>query len=377
MINILIAGYHGFGNCGDEATLQAMTVNIRDMASDVRITALSYKPELTKTEYNIESVQRFNALQVLNAIRHSDIILSGGGTLLQDGTSTRSLLYYLSIIRIAKLFRKRVMLYANGIGPVNGRFNRKLIKLVVNKADIITLREHMSQKDLKEIGVSKPDIFVTADPAFTLKAVSDEAASRFLELEGVPRDKDIVGVSVRSWTKAKGGESYIKELAAVCDRLVKDGKTVLLIPMQFPRDVDISLRLMGQMSERAYILDKEYTPAEILGIIGQVKVMLSMRLHTLIFAAVKRVPMVGIVYDPKVEYYLKLLNMPVGGDVRREVIDRDKISAKINGVFNDFDKYRRKLDSKVKVLENKARENDRFLEKQLDIIRKKKKRKEK
>lgn len=377
MINILIAGYHGFGNCGDEATLQAMTFNIRDMASDVKITALSYKPELTKTEYNIESVQRFNALQVFNAIRRSDIILSGGGTLLQDGTSTRSLLYYLSIIKIAKLFRKRVMLYANGIGPVNGRLNRKLIKLVVNKVDIITLREQMSKKDLREIGVDKPDIFVTADPAFTLKPVSDEVALRFLEMEGIPCDKDIIGVSVRNWTKAKGGEGYIKELAGVCDRLAKDGKTILLIPMQFPRDVDISLRLMGQMSERAYILDREYTPAEILGIIGQVKIMLSMRLHTLIFAAVKRVPMVGIVYDPKVEYYLKLLNMPIGGDVRREIIDKDKIYNKINDIFHDFDKYKKKLDSKVKILENKAHENDRFLEKQLNIIREKKKRKEK
>ena len=119
MINILIAGYHGYGNCGDEATLQAMTVNIKAMAEDVKITALSFKPELTKTEYNIESVQRFNVLQVFNAIRRSDIILSGGGTLLQDDTSTRSLLYYLSIIKVAKMLHKRVMLYDNGIGPVD------------------------------------------------------------------------------------------------------------------------------------------------------------------------------------------------------------------------------------------------------------------
>ena len=75
MIRVLIAGYHGFGNCGDEAILQAMTANIRAMAKDVEITALSYNPEFTKTEYGINSVQRFNMLQVLSAIKHSDICL--------------------------------------------------------------------------------------------------------------------------------------------------------------------------------------------------------------------------------------------------------------------------------------------------------------
>ena len=163
MIRVLIAGYHGFGNCGDEAILQAMTANIRAMAKDVEITALSYNPEFTKTEYGINSVQRFNMLQVLSAIKHSDIVLSGGGTLLQNGKSTRSLMYYLTIIKIAKFFRKRVMLYANGIGPVSGKLNRRLVKMVVNTVDVITLREKLSEADLKSIGVTKPNIMVTAD----------------------------------------------------------------------------------------------------------------------------------------------------------------------------------------------------------------------
>ena len=204
MINILIAGYHGYGNCGDEATLQAMTVNIKAMAKDVKITALSFKPELTKTEYNIESVQRFNVLQVFNAIRRSDIILSGGGTLLQDDTSTRSLLYYLSIIKVAKMLHKRVMLYANGIGPVHGKINRKLIKYVVNNVDFITLRESMSAKDLEELGVKKPETRITADPAFTLKSADDKRISEIFAEENIPLDKDIIGVSVRNWNWRRG-----------------------------------------------------------------------------------------------------------------------------------------------------------------------------
>ncbi len=370
MINILIAGYHGYGNCGDEATLQAMTVNIRAMAEDVRITALSYKPELTKTEYNIESVQRFNALQVFKAIRRSDIILSGGGTLLQDDTSTRSLLYYLSIIKAAKIMRKRVMLYANGIGPVHGKINRKLIKYVVNSVDFITLRESMSAKDLEDLGVKKPEVHITADPAFTLKAADDKRISEIFDNEKIPLDKEIIGVSVRNWN-GFGGEGYIEKIAGVCDKLAREGKTILLIPMQFPKDVPISKRLMGIMTEKSYILKNKYAPAEILGIIGKVHVMLSMRLHTLIFAGIKRVPMVGVIYASKVEYYLKVLDMPAGGDIRTEEIDEKRLYNRIFNILENYENYVSRLNKKVEVLEGKAHENDVFLDRQLELIRKK------
>lgn len=369
MINLLIAGYHGFGNCGDDATLQAMTVNIRNMASDVNITALSYQPELTKTEYSIESVQRFKILQVLRAIKKSDIVLCGGGTLLQNITSTRSLLYYLAIIKAAEILGKKVMLYANGIGPVSGKTNRKLIKNVVNGVDIITLREEMSARELESIGVTKPEIFVTADPAFTLEPISENRATEFLKAESVPLDKDIIGVSVRSWANSFSGEDYVKSVAETCDKFVREGKVVLLIPMQFPKDVDISMKVMAQMSERAYILSREYSPSEILGIIGRVKVLLSMRLHTLIFAAVRRIPMAGIIYDPKIQYYLSLLEMPCGGDIRTEKLSSDRLYNTLNDIFNNYENYKKRLNSSVTVLEKSAKRNDKLLKKQLDAIR--------
>lgn len=375
MINLLIAGYHGFGNCGDEATLLAITTNIRKMASDVNITALSYSPEFTKTEYNINSVQRFNILQVLSAIKRSDIILSGGGTLLQDGTSTRSLMYYLSIIKTAKIFHKKVMLYANGIGPVNGSFNRKMIKAVVNNVDIITLRERLSENDLRKIGVTKPNIYVTADPAFTLESIDSNKAKDLLILEDIPVNKDIIGISVRNWAKAKEGcDSYINEIAVTCDNLARNGKTILIIPMQFPKDVDISIKLMKRMEEKAYMLKNSYTPSQLLGIIGRTKIMLSMRLHTLIFAAVNKVPMVGIIYDPKVEYYLEALNMPSGGDVRTERLNNKNITNQIYDILENEEKYISILENRVSKLINKANQNDMLLSEQLDIIRNKKRR---
>lgn len=377
MINLLIAGYHGYKNCGDEATLLAMTTNIREIADDVNITAISCNPEKTKTEYNINSVQRFNAFELLKAIIKSDIILSGGGTLIQNGTSTRSLMYYLGIIKVGKFFRKRVMLYANGIGPVTGGFNRFLVKLVVNSVDLITLREKFSEQDLRLIGVNKPHIYVTADAAFTVKSIDGSEAEKILEKEGVPLDKEIIGVSVRAWSKAKDGEKYIKEIAKACDNMARQGKTILLIPMQLPRDTEISKKLIGMMKERAYIIEGEYSPAETVGIIGRCDLILGMRLHALLFAAIKRVPMLGIVYDPKVEYYLDVLKMPSAGDIRCDNLDEKRLTARMEGLFYDLEKYRGILDRQVSQLVEKAKENDSLLSGQLDIIRENKKRRNK
>ncbi len=372
MINLLIAGYHGYGNCGDEAILQAMTTNIRNMAKDVNITALSYRPDFTKTEYGISSVQRFNIPQVIYAIRSSDIILSGGGTLLQNGTSTRSLLYYLSIIKAAKIFKKRVMLYANGIGPVTGRINRRLVKSVINTVDVITLREKLSEQDLRNIGVTNPNVTVTADPAFKLGSIDREEAEGLLESEGIPRDRQRVGISVRAWSKAQYGDDYVVKIAKVCDDIVKSGKDVVLLPMEFPKDIEISKRVCRSMKEKGYMLEKRYTPGQILGIVGCFDLMISMRLHSLIFAAVQNVPMVGIIYDPKIEYYLKELDMPEGGDVRSERLDSNKIYSQVCDIFDNMEKYKACLKAKADTMIKKADENDRLLSAQLSIIRNKK-----
>ncbi|MBS5794109.1 MAG: polysaccharide pyruvyl transferase CsaB [Clostridiales bacterium] len=369
MINLLIAGYHGYGNCGDEATLMAMTTNIKEMAPDVNITAISHIPELTKTEYNINSIQRFNAIEVMRAIVKSDIILSGGGTLIQNGTSTRSLLYYLSIIKIAKLFKKKVMLYSNGIGPVNGKLNRRLVKMVVDNVDLITLREEFSKTDLLDMGVKKPKIYVTADAAFTLRSVSDEKARNFLIKEKIPLDKDIIGVSVRNWSKAKYGDKYIKEIANACDNMVKQGKTILFIPMEQPKDIEVSKRVMYEMKQDSYILQELYKPDEILGIIGQMKLILGMRLHTLLFSASKKVPMIGLIYDPKIEYYLNVLNMPNGGDIRTGDIDAKRLTAQMEGMFMGLERYEDILDEKIDILLDKARQNEILLCRELEQIR--------
>lgn len=377
MVTILIAGYHGFGNCGDEAILRAMVTSFKKIADDIDIIALSNDPSFTEKEYNIEAVQRFNMKEVMSAVKKCDILVLGGGTLLQDGTSTRSLVYYLSIIKAAQLHGKRVMLYANGIGPVDRRTNRRLMRSVLKKVDCITLREKLSCSDLSNIGVKNSNTVVTADPAFRLEGTDTEAAEQLLHTAGVAEQgKKRIGVSVRAWNKARYGDDYCGKIAKACDIMSRKGYEIIFIPMQYPSDISISDKIADMMQEESHVLRAKYTPEEILGIVGRCDVMLSMRLHALIFAAVMNVPMAGIIYDPKIEYYLKELEMPSCGDVRSDMIDSGRIVSVIKDIVENERDYKETLSERSAVMTDKAEENDRLLAVQLDIIRKKKEKRE-
>ena len=214
-----MSGYYGFNNTGDEAIMLSMHKNIQEMGENYHITVLSNKPKETKEKYGIEAVYRFGFMDVFRAIHRCDVLLSGGGSLLQDSTSTRSLMYYLSITAAAKLMRKKVMLYANGIGPVSGKRNRRLVKQVVNKADLITLREENSYEELLSMGVNPKKCFVTADPVFTMDGVSEEATQAILREEWIPTDKPMVVVSVRNW---KDMDKFIGQFAELCDTIWKN-----------------------------------------------------------------------------------------------------------------------------------------------------------
>lgn len=373
MVNILIAGYHGFGNCGDEAILRAMVTSFRRLGDDLSLTALSRDPEFTETQYGIQAVPRFNMKEALGAVRRCDVFVLGGGTLLQDGTSTRSLLYYLGLLRAACLFRKRVMLYANGIGPVSGRVNRMLMRSVLKKVHCITLREKLSYNDLQSIGVENEEVHVTADAAFQLEGIAPEEAEALLGAAGAAgAEKQRICVSVRKWSKARYGEDYYGRIAEACDCMAEKGCQIVFLPMQYPEDVGASRKIAERMKQPAVVLSERYSPEEILGIAGRCDVMLSMRLHALIFAAVQNVPMAGIIYDPKIDYYLKELDMPDCGDVRTERISSQRIVSVLEDICREPEQYRTRLKERADVMKALAKENDRMLNRQLAAVRKQK-----
>lgn len=360
---VVMSGYYGYANAGDDAILESIQQAIHQASDDVSVTVLSNDPELTRKQYGMEAVPRFHVGKVFRALRRSDALLSGGGSLLQDTTSTRSLLYYLSVIRCAQWLGKPVMLYANGIGPVRKPANRRRVKRVVEQAALVTLRDRSSARELEEMGVSRRDLKVTADPVFHLSPAGDARALELQKKAGLPGHVPFVAVSVREWPDTG---DFSRELARLCDHIrVTYGLEVLFLLMQPGKDLAPTQRVRQHMTQPSYCLEESCTPRELMAVLGQARLCLAMRLHTLIFAARMAVPSMGLVYDPKVESYLQELDLPAAGHVER--FDGEEAIRLADRMMADYDAVLARLKDKSAQLARAAGENEQLL---LDLLEK-------
>ena len=291
MKHIVICGYHGFENSGDEALLQAMLDTLRAKSPDAHITVLSMRPRSTSSLYGVDSVHRFDPFRIARLFRKTDLLLFGGGSLLQDATSRKSLYYYLAVIRMAQKRGVKVMLYANGVGPLNHPLSRKLTKRVLDKVDLITLRDDDSDALLSEIGVTKPKTVVTADAAFTLRFdhLRADKGKDLLRTLGVPEGKPVAVVSVRPWKGA--GANFCETLAAFCDEMIREyGVCPVLVPMQYKTDAPLARAIASAMNGTAYLPERGLTVDETFAVMQDAVFAVGMRLHTLIYASALEVP---------------------------------------------------------------------------------------
>lgn len=303
---VVLSGYYGFKNMGDEAILESICRSIHRIDEDIEITVLSKDPAFTESAHPCRAVDRFSPAQVYRAIRRCDLLISGGGSLLQDNTSTRSLIYYLSVIRLAHRLGKKTMLFANGIGPVNRESNRRRVRDTVELADVVTLRDPDSLAELRSMGVARRDLIESGDAVFTLPSPSRAGAQKLLGSLGI--DGPFVTVAARPVKDAPG---CVDAMAELCDGIYERyGLRILLIAMQPKVDEPVCWEIRDRMKNPAAILTGDHTPMEVMAVIGESRIALAMRLHALIFAACTATPTLGFDYDPKVASYLAMLEMP-------------------------------------------------------------------
>ena len=361
---VVMSGYYGFSNAGDDAILQSIHGGILAASDDIQVTVLSHDPEQTRRQYGLDAVYRFDLVQVGRALRRCDALLSGGGSLLQDRTSTRSLLYYLMVIRWAKKLGKPVMLYANGIGPVTKPENRKKVKQTVELANVVTLRDRASAQELRDMGVKHPELHITADPVFNLVPAGADRGRELLVKAGLPAGRKFAAVSVRDWPAAR---QFPQQAARLCDHLHRTyGLETVFLLMQPAADRETTEQVRRAMESPSYLLDVPATPSELMAVLGQAELCVAMRLHTLIFAARMAVPTVGLVYDPKVDSYLKELDLPSAGEVER--FDVDRACQVCDELMADYDRILARLKERSAALSAAARENEALL---LELLRKK------
>jgi len=361
MPRVVLSGYYGFDNAGDEAVLHGIVTALKKIDPEIDITVLSNAPLRTAGEYGVGAVDRWSIKEVAGAVKESDLVISGGGSLLQDVTGVKSICYYLGILLLGKLMGKPVMIYAQGIGPITTKTGEILTRFIVKKVDLITVRDEKSREELLKLKITGPQLQVTADPVLLLEPAAEEVEKGLEFLrdiglgEQLKRKKNVIGVSVREWPRCRP----VKEaVARVCDDLVGCGLEVLFIPMHFPGDLRVSKEIAGMMKSRSFIIGKQVDPPLLLGIVSHLNLVLGMRLHSLIFAAAAGVPSIGISYDPKVESFLKQVGQVNAGGV--EHMDYERLRDAVFDAMDDIETLRGRLAERVPLLRKKAWENARI-----------------
>ncbi|MBQ8404210.1 MAG: polysaccharide pyruvyl transferase family protein [Clostridia bacterium] len=162
---VLLCGYYGYGNVGDEAMLSVLCRALAGSEAVGEICVMSTRPDDTAKRRDTLAVPRFSPAAVGKAMARADVLIFGGGNIFQDRTSTASLLYYAAVARLARAHGCRVALSANGIGPLLHRKNLTRVKKALSAADYISMREDFS-RELAVWLTESEDVFLSGDLVF-------------------------------------------------------------------------------------------------------------------------------------------------------------------------------------------------------------------
>lgn len=300
---VLICGAYGKGNAGDDSILEAILTQLRHIDPDIPVYVLSRNPKETRIRYRIGAVHTFNIPGFLYRMGKTKLYINGGGTLIQDVTSTRSLQYYLSNIAMAKLCGNQVIMYGCGIGPVAAPKNRRHARKIIDRyVDAITLRDPQSREELEAMGVTKPEIRLTADPALMLGAAPESAVDSMLLSNGIDPEGTYAMFVLRPWKAVEGAVPSFVETAEMLHR--QYGIVPIFFALEPGRDLEISEQTAQLVRCPHHVLAAPDDGKLIVGLMRKMRLVVSMRLHALIFAAGQGTPLVGVVYDPKVSGFL-------------------------------------------------------------------------
>lgn len=294
MTKYVVSGYIGFDNFGDEAIASVLTKKLKVEGAE-SITLISSNPSKTAELYGVKSC---GMLDFIRPIMECNTLISGGGSLLQDVTSIKSLIYYLGVIYTAMGFGKKVEIFAQGIGPINSKIGRFFTKFALKNASKISVRDKKSQELLKSWGINSE---LVKDPIFDIEIPQTEK-------------KEIVGIQLRDF---KGvNESFLNSLA---DKIINgfSNKKFEIFSLQDSIDLNVCKQfekiLRSKGIENVEILSN-LSINDVIEKISELEILVAMRFHANVIGIKAGVKTIAINYDPKVqklaeEYNLELIEL--------------------------------------------------------------------
>ncbi|MBD5401703.1 polysaccharide pyruvyl transferase CsaB [bacterium] len=291
----VLSGYFGFKNFGDEAILSVLINKLQKDGH--KITVISSDPKYTTEQYKyIRSIQTFKILDIIFAILKSDVLVSGGGSLLQDVTSIKSLIYYLTIIFIALILQKKVIIFAQGIGPINNKFGQILTKILLKHCTYVSVRDKKSFELLESWGIESD---LLCDPIFSTVIPSTEKTNT-------------VAVQLRNFNTMN--RDFIDRLAQKTVQEFSE-KKIEIFSFQDSIDYDICQEFQKAVNLlNPHIETKLYSNLsneDIINKLSKAEFLIAMRFHAIIIGLLAECKILSINYDIKVEKISNEFNIPM------------------------------------------------------------------
>ncbi|MNK65522.1 colanic acid biosynthesis protein [compost metagenome] len=356
---IVVSGYYGFGNLGDEAILATI---VQQLGPQADVVVLSADPARTALEHGVRAVGRTDMAAIVQELRGAGLFLSGGGGLMQDVTGPFSVAYYGGLLKMAQWLGVPSMVFGQGVGPLGSPFNRLLVKAAFSGTRVMTVRDQASVDLLQAMRLPRERVVLTADPVLCLEPADPGRITQIWAGTGLRPDLPTIGISVRPWhtwyeRQFKVFSTVISHVASSC------GAQVLLLPFQQPGDERITEELRDCLSYRpdeqvpaVAMLHELLSAQEMLGLIGRLDMVVAMRLHAVIMAAASGVPAVGIAYDPKVAHFSAQWGFPVIPSVEA-LEDAAHLETTLMGLWRERHAFRARMQDAATEIVGRAKLN--------------------
>jgi len=296
---ILACGYYGFANLGDEAVLAGLLHGLRQAGYADTVTVMSADPAYTQSEHGTPAIPRTDLRAVWRTMCRSRVFVLGGGSLIQDVTSARSVVYYLGMHTLARRAGCRIAWIGQGIGPLRRGWARRWTARAARQTDVVVVRDPASAELLQAMGLSQ--VQVGADLSFLLPDADTENGWKVLQRFGVEQKDALIAMAPRQWT---GGQVAVASLFQSLARFAVEqwGARVVLLPMHASRDGEFIKEIALRVPE-AIVLNEPLSVQEVKAVLACCVVVVGVRLHALMLAAASGVPALAISYDPKVRAF--------------------------------------------------------------------------
>ena len=329
---ILIGGYYGGGNLGDDAILEAMLGELRAQQPGLSFIVTSWRPDLTANLFGVKAIHWQDVNALLDAGMQANMIILGGGGLFHDywGFDPESYLRinywdlsaFGSLPLLAKLLDIPCMIYAVGVGPLKSDLAIEHTRIAFQRSQVATVRDVESLSLLEKIHVnqefaSSPLLKVFPDPVFTLQThPGDELqVAAFLSQRHIFPDVPLLCISLRYWDLSGPPWIWLPYIAEGINIFLEKNRQVqvILLPFQvqdaslFTNDVAILKKLYEYVAEswRFHLIENEVSPAFSQALIKRCSIMMGMRFHSMVLGINAGTPIVALSYSPKVESLMK------------------------------------------------------------------------